>query len=121
MKTSHVIIGLGAVSILGYLIWKKQSEVDSSVIPGEEVQPQAPPVVTTTPVATQQPQPPVFIPIVKEPGEPKPDKIITVTTQPVSKPVYVAPVDNPSPVYVTPTQPYNKLKITNPVSGFNMY
>jgi len=125
MKTSHIIMGVGAVGIVGYLLYKNKDKIQAAIAPATSPVPNsdtAETVVTSTvPVVMQKPQAETFIPIIKEPGQPKPEPINTVSPEPVSKPVYVAPVDNPSPVYTKPGVGFKKILVDDAVSGFNMY
>lgn len=122
MKTSHAIIGTAGTALLLYLMYKNQKKTETTILPDE---PTAAPgetfVASTVPVIMQKPQAETFIPIIKEPGQPKPEPITTVSPEPVSKPVYVAPVDNPVPVYTKPYIGFKKVLVDDALSGFNMF
>lgn len=127
MKTSHVIMGVGAASVLAYLIYKSMNKNAAVILKeenGEALQTPTPQAeqqafASTIPVVMPSAKQPEFIPIISDPGEQKQEPITTVTPVPTSKPVYVAPVAEPVPVYIKPTVAYKTGGKIIEVSGFN--
>lgn len=123
MKTSTILIGTGLAATAAYLYWK-HTQQQSAEAPIQEAQViESKPLVSTSPVIMQKPQQPDFVPVIKNPEDPKPVRFTTVTAEPVSKPVYVAPVENPVPVYTSPVDKWaTKKEIQSGlISGYSIF
>lgn len=119
MKTSHVLIGVGAIGVLAYLIYKIMNQNATTILEVPTHPEEKKAITTTVPVVMPSAKQPEFIPIISDPGEQKQEPITTVTPVPTSKPVYVAPVAEPVPVYIKPTVAYKTGGKIIEVSGFN--